>query len=229
MAKSFARLGYQIVLWDVLLGDRYDLNIEANVRQLFRVCCNAHFVHMAPPCNSFSIARRGNAPRSKQFPMGKPGLGPKDQHRVDVGNRMLGICVKLVAALRHRRIACSVENPHSSRLWICIAMLRVVYKYGGVNVVTVCCAWGEQWMKRTRFVVFGCPQLHALERTCRRHDGKCQYTNEPHRVLQGMAPGGQPWTRIAQPYPRGLCSRFAQCVRAAHVTAYSKRLEELAK
>eukprot|EP00973_Karenia_brevis_P037189 5126924-Karenia_brevis.AAC.1 len=64
LAKAFARKGLQVLMWDIAHCDKYDLTKSANQKSLGRNIGSAHYVHFAPPCLSFSLARRGRAPRS---------------------------------------------------------------------------------------------------------------------------------------------------------------------
>eukprot|EP00973_Karenia_brevis_P090121 12401080-Karenia_brevis.AAC.1 len=93
LAKAFARKGFQVLMWDIAYGDQYDLKKPSNQKALRRILGSAHYVHFAPPCLSFSLARRGRAPRSRQYPFGKPWLSDIDQLKVDEGNILLAFCV----------------------------------------------------------------------------------------------------------------------------------------
>jgi hypothetical protein len=44
---------------------------------------------------------------------------------------------------------------------------------------------------------------------CNTKLGLCQHTQCPHRILEGHAPGGIAWTKLAQAYPKRLCVRLA--------------------
>ena len=43
---------------------------------------------------------------------------------------------------------------------------------------------------------------------CNGEHGLCQYTQSPHRILEGHAPGGIAWAKLAQAYPKRLCVRL---------------------
>ena len=195
----------------------------ANVQQLLRLIHTVHFAHFAPPCGSFSIARRGGAPRSREYPMGRPILPEADQIRVSVGNTLLAVTCRAIRLCRKLGIGCSLENPRSSRVFLCPAL----QKLHGIPIHTVFCGWGTKWRKATTFLVWNCARLGRLARCCSSADGRCIYTNERHQVLQGNAPGGKPWTQIAQPYPKKLCREFAKCVSESHLLAYHRQLDSL--
>ena len=44
---------------------------------------------------------------------------------------------------------------------------------------------------------------------CAQINHRCQFTHRSHIVLQGRAPGGGAWTKIAQSYPKKLCAKLA--------------------
>jgi hypothetical protein len=50
----------------------YDLTLPQNVALLRRISGSAHFAHVGPLCGNFLNARRGQAPRSRQYPLGDP-------------------------------------------------------------------------------------------------------------------------------------------------------------
>ena len=50
--------------------------------------------------------------------------------------------------------------------------------------------------------------LHRLQRLCTGR-GLCSRTRKPHFKLTGSNHQGIPWTRVAQPYPSGLCRDLA--------------------
>ena len=77
-------------------------------------------------------------------------------------------------------------------------------------VFTDFCQYGCRWRKRTKLL---CGNLDAqdvarLEKLCTGR-GLCSRTHLPHLQLTGSNHQGIPWTRIAQPYPTGLCRDLA--------------------
>ena len=196
------------------------MSSERNVRSLLKLCRAAHFVHMAPPCGSFSIARRGGAPRSRAHPMGKPLLPAADLDRVHLGNMLLAVCVRIIRQQQREGRAWSLEQPQTSRMWICPPLLRALAASNARFVVTPFCAWGTAWRKMTKFAFANYPRLVQLSR-------KCAHTT--HQVLQGNGPSGKPWTQIAQPYPRRLCAAFAKVVEQHFLQRYIDRLDSSSK
>ena len=213
------------MLWDINLGAAYDLTSRAAQGVLRRIVLSAHYVHFGPPCNSFSLARRGQAPRSRQYPMGKPGLSESDQQRVRIGNTLLFFCCALMRVCSSKGILWSLEQPQSSRMWITRVMTRALRSTSARTVDTVYCRWGERWLKRTRFAFSGFSTLSNIEANCSCALGCCDFTGRHHIQLSGTAPGGTPWTQIAQPYPSALCSRIADLVSKHFIYIHINRLD----
>jgi hypothetical protein len=226
LARAFAARGFDTILWDVALGEQYNLLCKTNEHRLLSLCCSAHYVHFAPPCSSFSIARGAHAPRSRQFPMGKPGLSEADQTRVVLGNRLMFVTVRLARALCARGISWTLEQPQTSRMWICNAVQKLLKQHSCHTVDTVFCAWGTPWRKATRFCYYLCPGLEKLARSCHSPSGHCCFTHRKHQILQGQHSSGVPWTRIAQPYPSQLCKQIALLVSAHFMLRHINKLDK---
>ena len=73
------------------------------------------YAHFATPCNSFSIARWPKL-RTRQFPMGIPGLQGNDQLLVLKSNACVDNSFDAIEQLTAKNIAWSVEIPASSLL-----------------------------------------------------------------------------------------------------------------
>ena len=207
------------------MGPEYDLANPLNVTRLKRICLGAHFVHFGPPCSSFSMARRGQAPRSRAFPMGKPQLSAADQARVSMGNRLMMVCIRLIRLLHDRGILWSLEQPQTSRMWICPPMIRLVKQINARRVVTCFCGWGKPWRKATTFAYSHRLNMSQIARSCNSKSGICEFRQTRHQVLEGSGPKGVSWTLIAQPYPRPLCSAIARTITRHHVYAFINRLD----
>ena len=211
-------------MWDVANGAKYDLLNPINQNNLKRLVLQSAFTHFAPPCSSFSLARGAYAPRSRQYPKGKPGLNERDAEKVRIGNILMLLCCRLICLMYDSGLACSLEQPQTSRMWICPSTIRMS-KYTNANCVVIHFrAWGTAWKKPTTFMYVNMSALANLHRICHTRCGKCEHTGKPHQTLQGKGPGGVNWTLIAQPYPRGLCSAFAQCVAAHFQSRYINKL-----
>ena len=86
------------------------------------------YVHFPPPCGTASKARERPVPiclkhngapeprplRSKEFPLGLPGLTPIEQQRVSSANLIHALVIKSIYLCFQRHIPLSVETPPNS-------------------------------------------------------------------------------------------------------------------
>jgi hypothetical protein len=161
---------------------------------------------LGTPCSSWSRVRHdlpdGGGPRSSAFLMGKPGLTPADARRVDLGNRTLGVSIRLIKRAIALRIPTVLENPSTSMMWMVPKLEKVVSK--GESSIIDYCQFGKPWRKRTRFASWNLGLDLLPEGRCV-GKGICSRTGLPHRRLQGTDPvTGLPWTQVAEPYPAPL-------------------------
>ena len=120
--------------------------------------------------------------------------------KIDDGNShsdWLGSLIVICIALE---IFFWVENPDNSHLWN-----QTVWRRLGACDFSNCyrldfCRYGTKWRKRTRF--FTCGRLRGLRKIC--------LGNHIHQVLRGRsAKHKAAWTKVAEPYPKPLCSVLA--------------------
>jgi hypothetical protein len=105
----------------------------------------------------------------------------------------------------------ALENPATSRIWLCPPVLALLRKKGIRHVDVDFCAFGKPWRKRTRFVYFGLQLDHLQSHVCQGSKrGFCAFTEQPHIPLMGVSSNGQFMTKIAEPYPHQLCKVLAR-------------------
>ena len=113
-----------------------------------------------------------------------------------------------------------LENPEKSQLWELEEVRKVLKALQAVKVLTHYCRWLSEdelidncvWLKPT--VLAGdLPGLSELGLLCQPRRW-CQRWRRPHKALVGKRDGVF-WTRLAEPYPRGLCMAVAHLFRAA--------------
>ncbi len=208
-SKAMARVGWETHEWDILHGDKHDLLNRANQRRLFSLVVQCDWVHVALPCCTYSTALRGQTVlRTREYPYGRPGLSSQQQDRVESHNRLLEFTLRLIRFCRRRNIGLSLENPSGSKLWG-MPCLRKEARHATRNVVDYCC-FATAWRKRTCFTVWNSDALKSLNAyRCTLSNGCCQNSGRPHQLLDGRAPGGKPWTLVAQAYPMSLCRVIA--------------------
>jgi hypothetical protein len=220
-----SKLGFQVLEWDILKGPQFDLMVSSNrsrVRGWILSGATAA-VHIGTPCKSWSRARDrpGGPPplRSNSEVWGLPGLSPGDQLKVHVGNTLARFSMSVMFAARFANIACSLENPASSRLWITPPAKRLLTSSRVSDVVSDFCQWGTSWLKPTR-IVGVCLDLSRLARRCnfRSNNFVCSRSGCRHQQLCGQAEGGKFWTEIAEAYPKPFARALALALSDA-VTA----------
>eukprot|EP00969_Alexandrium_andersonii_P174044 7694151-Alexandrium_andersonii.AAC.1 len=85
--------------------------------------------------------------------MGLPGLGERDQAKVELGNRLMKAGSALIVIALSRRLVGGAENPVSSRLWLCPPLQKIESHPASCTIVTDFCQWGERWRKRTKLLL----------------------------------------------------------------------------
>ncbi len=143
--------------------------------------------------------------------MGKLGLSEADVERIELGNVLLKVCCRIIRLCVRRGISVSLENPTSSRIFLCPDLARLLERPDCRIIKTVFCGYGTPWRKATTFAAWHFADLGILERHC--SSVPCTFSHKPHQQLRGNGPGGVAWTRIAQPYPERLCGAYAKAAR----------------
>lgn len=219
VAKAARALGFSAREWELLHGDNSDLTRPCVLYKLEQDIKNGKVLAamLAPPCSSFSPARdRTCVIRSKEFPYGLANLSDKDAEKVRVGNLCFKSAFRIIRVLNKYNVPWILENPHSSKCWY-LPEFRKLMSLSSVHVrVTDFCCYGTKWRKRTRLLIGNVEYEDSLrlQRTCSGTRGFCGRTNKQHFQLTGSGPGGVPWTRIAQPYPKRLCHHLAHVLLA---------------
>lgn len=152
---------------------------------------------------------------------GLKGLGPKDSEKVRVHNLLFFETMTLMRLLIRRGLPVLLENPATSRLWLCPQLQRLIRLRGGEVCKVDYCQYGQPWRKRTTFVAFNLPPLQGTLKLCCGVGGVCSRTHKPHLRLEGVAASGQFKTLLAQAYPTPLCRVLGAAIaqRAGQVTS----------
>ena len=215
LAHQCRRLGYRAKEWEISRGPQFDLT-KPQVLRCIRRDINKRLVLaaiLAPPDSSFSAARdRHSVLRTQQYPWGLPNhlLSSADQLRVENGNKCFAAALKIISWLDQHHIPWILENPSSSKCWYLPDLQQLMHAPHCVTVLTDSCQFGTKWRKRSRLL---CGHLDSqdvarLERLCAGR-GLCSQTGSKHFQLTGSNHQGIPWTRIAEPYAKGLCQQLA--------------------
>ena len=173
-------------------------------------------VHMGTPCSSFSLARKddGGPPplRDPANIMGKSGLSPQDQEKVDQGNMFAEISAVLAQLCHRHGVPWSIENPAGSYLWQVPAMISLSQLEGVQRFELDMCRFGSPHMKPTALLSSQDLSTLAL---------RCDKSVRPHQhePLVGKIKRDGKWiykTRLAQVYPLELCNKWAEAILASN-------------
>lgn len=167
---------------------------------------------LAPPCTSFSIANNSSCPiRNKKHPRGFPGIPYDKQLKVDAGNALLDVAIRIVEWLTMAGIPFLREQPSSSYMWS-DRKLRLALQRANVSFIKVDqCAFGTRYNKPTGLAISGSQidlGLLGSPLTCRcsgKH-GWCSFSHKKHIWLQGAA------TTKAQAFPQRLAYAAARAL-----------------
>lgn len=219
LGKTIARdNNWPVLLWDWTLGANYDLRRRENRWKIigwFR----AGFIrgsHLGTPCNTFSRARDrppGPPPlRSDTHVLGLPGLSPGDTQKVSEGNLYMRFSVAVLLLCLKLRIACTLENPARSRLWLCPSVQQLLRKRFVSWQVCEFCMFGTSWKKPTAILsVHMSIEILQNYRCLGAKRGFCKRTGQKHDILCGLSKTGDWKTKQAQMYPRKFCQVLASC------------------
>eukprot|EP00438_Fugacium_kawagutii_P032685 Skav221346 [mRNA] locus=scaffold1845:125657:130120:- [translate_table: standard] len=161
-----------------------------------------------PVCASFSQAITPPC-RTKEHPGGVPWCSELQQLKNDMGNRMLAFVLECAKACLLAAVVFWIENPHGSWIWRQPGSLSwdEVCEDDRVNDMVVdYCRFNTPWRKRTRF--------RTSSATLGGQRCLCQGGHK-HVALRGRCKSkGVSYTKLAEPYPRGVCSVLAWGVLA---------------
>ena len=215
VAKAARCLGYVAREWELSNGPSFDLT-NSRVQRRIRQDIQQGLVlaaMLAPPCSSFSIARDRTAViRNKLYPWGLPKafLSEADCVRVQTGNKCFKAALSIIRLLDQHSVPWILENPHTSKCWNLPPLKKLANSSHVQTVIVDFCYYKTPWRKRTQLL---CGNLDSEDVARLRHvcagRGLCGFSNKPHFQLTGSNHQGIPWTKVAQPYPAGLCCDLA--------------------
>lgn len=208
-AKAIVQVAPTWVLtFDVAHSDREDLTNKPLQDCLVRLILLGTFAAMGagPVCASFSTAVTPPV-RSCEYPAGVPWCSSKQQAKNDMGNDFLAFILRCVKACLTAGTVFFVENPDGSWMWrqrrkdLDWSSFLADGRVGDFR--TDFCRFGTPWRKRTRFRTSSHLAGQTLLCKCRRK----------HVVLRGRCKARKAnMTKIAEPYPKGLCSLLASAL-----------------
>ena len=206
-ARAFVREGCPWALcFDVKHSEREDLSRPETQSDLVASLRAKCFVAMgaSPVCASFSTAITPPW-RTAEYPAGRPGLTEEQRGKIAMGHEQLRFVLELAAVCLEEDVIFWIENPDGSWFWkqqneLSWNQLLGAHseKLGDLRLDQ--CRFGTPWRKRTRFRTT-C-HLRGQRLLC-----MCQ---QKHVVLRGRCKEAkQNFTKLAEAYPRSLCSYLA--------------------
>ena len=204
-AKAFVNCGCPWALrFDLKHGEDEDLLLPRIQSSLRRLVSLGSFLAMAagPVCASFSTAITP-AWRTKEHPLGRPELGAQQKLKLQLGHQQLAFALELCELCLKHGVRFLIENPAGSWFWKMPGRLswsKILTTQDVDDFLVDQCRCGTAWRKRTRF------------RTTSHLGGQrlmCQ-CKQKHTVLRGRCKEkGVNFTKLAESYPRKLCSILA--------------------
>ena len=165
------------------------------------------FLHMAPPCSTFSRARDRRASTRLRSAARPEGLYPAAANVTEANTIATNVLRVAEFAAGELGAGVTVENPATSYLWRFWEPLRdegVAFKDHVVSM----CRYGAAYQKHTQIRGFNV-DLKRLRRRCVRTAQGHSCGRPSHEVLEF---GGRS-TQAAAVYPRALCEAWAREVR----------------
>ena len=136
-----------------------------------------------------------------------PPLGPF----VAEGNVLMRFSANILHLCGSLGIKATLENPHSSRLWLCPPIMNIVRKKVSSQATCDFCMFGTRRRKRTTLLSVHVDISILNNFRCSGCRGICSRTGQTHIALKGKAPSGQFWTKLAEAYPNKFATTVAKC------------------
>lgn len=204
-ARAFVQQGCPwAICFDLKDGEDKNL-LEPQLQRDLRTLLSAGvFRAMAagPVCASFSTAITPPW-RTRAAPRGRTGLTDEQQLKISIGHSQLLFTLELVEICLRIGVIFWIENPDGSWFWrmdeeLSWDRFMTDGRLGDFRVDQ--CRLGTAWRKRTRFRTNSHLKNQRLLCCCTR----------PHVLLRGRNKvTGQNYTKMAESYPRKLCSLLA--------------------
>ena len=168
-------------------------------------------------CASFSRAVRP-AVRDRQHAKGLADISDNMKRKVAQGNSFSEWVCFICRLGDSLQILVWIENPRTSFLWLQDEWLQLLQQGAFGFFFTDYCRWGTIWKKSTAF----CTNISELK-------GKrvlCQCCRKHQQLVGYSRAHGKSWTKVAEPYPSGLCAYLARAlVESLKPTDRRRRLD----
>ena len=212
VSRAIRRRGFACKSFDIAQGAGGDLSRPVVVKRICRLLRSQQCRGMvlAPPCTTFSIARRP-ALRSMAQPWGKDNLSEKEQAQLHAANVLIRNTLTIIRVATACKVPWALENPRSSLLWQVPEMCSIARQSASSYTDLHMCGFGSRWRKATRLLSSRIAKMdEMIRKCCPSAAGVCSFSKQPHIRLQGRDPHGVSWTRRAQEYPALFCARLSE-------------------
>ena len=152
------KLGVVGTVHDFVANPSHDFRSRPFVRSVCRMISRRYFRAgmFHTPCTSFCIARDRNSQiRNRNSPLGLPisQLSPKQITTLKDGNETMYASLRMIREFDRLGLPWIVENPQSSRLWLCPGFVALMKQTNVQLVVFHMCQFGSRWKNRRVFYV----------------------------------------------------------------------------
>ena len=225
------KMGGAVIRFELELDPRYDLTqpeVQETVLKWIRLGI-AWATFLGTHCQTWSLASFSKGPgwlnsfRSRGNLWGAlDQLRPEARALVLAGNEHARFSIRVLRCVAQQPLAVgAMENPAGSVIWRLPEVLALQTEWPQKMFKGTCdyCQYGKRWRKRTTVLWVGVDTSLVPQRLCcPRQRGHCSRTGRQHMLLgQGRChpQSGKPLTKLAQPYPKPLAKKFADCLVGA--------------
>jgi hypothetical protein len=222
ITSALLRRGLRAFPIDICLHQSHnllDVHVEHRIIHLLE-SGRVQFLWLGMPCTSFSVARKndgvGPGPlRDDDNLFGFKSLTGKNLQKVQDGNNLLRLSLRLLAVCEQHGIPYALENPMSSFAWKMPNMKKFIAQFRPQLIHLDYCCFGEMWKKPTT-LMGNFWNMATLALRCRSSSNICSNTLQPHVRLTGVDDNGVFMTLKAQPYPLEFCKAVANLITMAN-------------
>lgn len=219
LSRARSSLGFVARAYDIDYNQKCDLldnhNLDTLLRWIQHHGGSIALIWLGAPCTSWSRARKngdGGPPPLREddehLVTGFPHLNVRDRRKVEEGNQLLEVSLRIIQLANQLQLRWVMENPFSSRLWL-VPQVQQLLTQGAVFHQVDYCAYGMPWRKSTGLLADRFSSLPLVLKTCRLKFGRCEYSHHRRLQLVGKDAHNKWLTLRAQPYPAQLCAAIA--------------------
>lgn len=214
LSDAFSAGGHRVFPMDVKLSIEHDMHglsgiklLKETVAALTLETGMRPYIHFAPPCSTYSMARFPKI-RSSTHPSGLPGK-LLDSHNKEIlahANRITINTFRVMTELFHDKCLVSLEQPSTSLMLKTKEFKSWASQSGAASITVDYCMFGMPYRKRTSVWTSPPGFLDKLER-------KCPGDHIHERTLSGWSynKGSRlPTSHGCSAYPEQLCAAWCR-------------------